>query len=32
VLSEGEIKMSDKVTVKRVALIQSFRFNLLFVS
>jgi hypothetical protein len=32
VLSEGEIKVSDKVTLKRVALVQSLGFNLLFVS
>jgi hypothetical protein len=32
VLSEGEIKVSDKVTLKRVALIQSLGFNLLSVS
>jgi hypothetical protein len=32
VLSEGEIKVSDKVTLKRVALVQSLGFNLLSVS
>jgi hypothetical protein len=32
VLSEGEIKVSDKVTLKRVALVQSLRYNLLSVS
>jgi hypothetical protein len=32
VLSEGEIKVSDKFTLKRVALVQSLRFNLLLVS
>jgi hypothetical protein len=32
VLSEGEIKVSDKVTLRRVALVQSLGFNLLFVS
>jgi hypothetical protein len=32
VLSEGEIKVSDKVTLRRVALVQSLRFNLLSVS
>jgi hypothetical protein len=32
VLSEGEIKVSDKVTVRRVALVQSLGFNLLSVS
>jgi hypothetical protein len=32
VLSEGEIKVSDKVTLKCVALVQSLGFNLLFLS
>jgi hypothetical protein len=32
VLSEGEIKVSDKVTLRRVALVQSLGFNLLYVS
>jgi hypothetical protein len=32
VLSEGEIKVSDKVTLRRVALVQSLGFSLLFVS
>jgi hypothetical protein len=32
VLSEGEIKMSDKITLRRVALVQSLGYNLLFVS
>jgi hypothetical protein len=32
VLSEGEIKVSDKVTLRRVALVQSLGFNLLSVS
>jgi hypothetical protein len=32
VLSEGEIKVSDKITLKRVALVQSLGYNLLFVS
>jgi hypothetical protein len=32
VLSEGEINVSDKVTLRRVALVQSLGFNLLFVS
>jgi hypothetical protein len=32
VLSEGEIKVSDKVTLMRVALVQSLRYNLLSVS
>jgi hypothetical protein len=32
VLSEGEINVSDKVTLRRVALIQSLGFNLLSVS
>jgi hypothetical protein len=31
VLSEGEIKVSDKVTLRRVALVQSLGFNLLSV-
>jgi hypothetical protein len=31
VLSEGEIKVSDKITLKRVALVQSLEYNLLFV-
>jgi hypothetical protein len=29
VLSEGEIKVSDRVTLRRVALVQSLGFNLL---
>jgi hypothetical protein len=32
VLSDGEIKVSDKVTLRRVSLVQSPRFNLLSVS
>jgi hypothetical protein len=32
VLSEGEIKLSDKFTLRRVALVQSLGFNLLSVS
>jgi hypothetical protein len=32
VLSEGEIKISDKVTLKCVALVQSLEFKLLFIS
>jgi hypothetical protein len=32
VLSEGEIKVSAKVTLRRVALVQSLGYNLLFVS
>jgi hypothetical protein len=32
VISEGEIKISDKVTLRRVALVQSLGFNLLSVS
>jgi hypothetical protein len=32
VLSEGEIKVSDKVTLRHVALVQSLRLNLLSVS
>jgi hypothetical protein len=32
VLSEGEIKVSDKVTLRRVALVQSLGFNFLSVS
>jgi hypothetical protein len=32
VLSEGEIKLSDKITLRRVALVQSLGYNLLFVS
>jgi hypothetical protein len=32
VLSEGEIKASDKVTLRRVALVQSLGFNLLSLS
>jgi hypothetical protein len=31
-LSEGEIKVSDKITLRRVALVQSLRYNLLSVS
>jgi hypothetical protein len=32
VLSEGEIKVSDKITLGRVVLVQSLGYNLLFVS
>jgi hypothetical protein len=32
VLSKGEIKMSDKITLRRVALVQSLGYNLLYVS
>jgi hypothetical protein len=32
VLLEGEIKVSDKITLRRVALVQSLGYNLLFVS
>jgi hypothetical protein len=32
VLSEGEIKVSDKITIRRVALAQSLGYNLLYVS
>jgi hypothetical protein len=32
VLLEGEIKVSDKITLKRVALVQSLGYNLLSVS
>jgi hypothetical protein len=32
VLSEGEIKASDKVTLRHVALVQSLGYNLLSVS
>jgi hypothetical protein len=32
VLSEGEIKVSDKVTIRQVALVQSLGFNLLSIS
>jgi hypothetical protein len=32
VLSEGEIKVSDKITLRSVALVQSLGYNLLFVS
>jgi hypothetical protein len=32
VLSEGEIKVSDKITLRHVALVQSLRYNLLSVS
>jgi hypothetical protein len=31
-LSEGEIKVSDKITLRRVALVQSLGYNLLSVS
>jgi hypothetical protein len=31
VLSKGEIKVSDKITLRRVALVQSLGYNLLFV-
>jgi hypothetical protein len=32
VLSEGEIKVSDKITLRRVALVQSLGYNLFSVS
>jgi hypothetical protein len=32
VLSEGEIKVSDKITPRRVALVQSLGYNLLSMS
>jgi hypothetical protein len=32
VLSEGEIRVSDKITLKRVSLVQSLGYNLLSVS
>jgi hypothetical protein len=32
VLSDGEIKVSDKITLKRVALVQSLGYNLLSMS
>jgi hypothetical protein len=32
VLSEGEIKVSDKITLRLVALVQSLGYNLIFVS
>jgi hypothetical protein len=32
VLSEGEIKVSDKITLRCVALVQSLGYNFLFVS
>jgi hypothetical protein len=32
VLSEGEIKVSDKITLRRVALVQSLGYDLLSVS
>jgi hypothetical protein len=32
VLSEGEIRVSDKITLRCVALVQSLGYNLLFVS
>jgi hypothetical protein len=32
VLSEGEIKVSDKITLRRFALVQSLGYNLLSVS
>jgi hypothetical protein len=32
VLSEGEIKVSDKITLRHVALVQSLGYNLLSVS
>jgi hypothetical protein len=32
VLSEGEIKVSDKITLRRVSLVQSLGYNLLSVS
>jgi hypothetical protein len=31
-VSEGEIKVSDKITLRRVALVQPLGYNLLFVS
>jgi hypothetical protein len=31
VLSEGEIKVSDKITLKRVALVQSLGYNFICV-
>jgi hypothetical protein len=31
VLSKGEIKVSDKITLRRVALVQLLRYNLLCV-
>jgi hypothetical protein len=32
VLSEGEIKVSDKITLRRVALVQSLGYNFLSLS
>jgi hypothetical protein len=32
VLSDGEIKVSDKITLRRVALVQSLGYNLLSMS
>jgi hypothetical protein len=32
VLAKGEIKVSDKITLRRVALVQSLGYNLLSVS
>jgi hypothetical protein len=32
VLSEGEIKVSDKITLRHVALVQSLRYNFLSMS
>jgi hypothetical protein len=32
VLSEGKIKVSDKITLRRVALVQSLGYNLLSVT
>jgi uncharacterized membrane protein len=32
VLSKGEIKVSDNITLRRVALVQSLGYNLLYVS
>jgi hypothetical protein len=32
VLSEGEIKVSDKITLRHVSLVQSLGYNLLYVS
>jgi hypothetical protein len=32
VLSEGEIKVTDKITLRRVTLVQSLGYNLVYVS
>jgi hypothetical protein len=32
VISEGEIKVSDKITLRRVALVQSLGYKLLYLS